>query len=86
MTGTLECSVGEKVQFLDAYGKNPVNATILKFYERNAVLVEDDRGIRHYGGLWRLQKRERDKDEPETTDAVVGLYEAAFGINPGDKQ
>lgn len=80
MATLFQCSVGDKIQFLDAYGKNPVKATILKLYERSAVLVEDDRGIRHYGGVWRVQERERDKDEPEDTDPVLDLYQSALGM------
>lgn len=45
---------GTTVTFVDAYGRNPVKGKIIKFYGETNVLVEDGRGVTHFGSTDRI--------------------------------
>ncbi|KDR87703.1 hypothetical protein L905_19080 [Agrobacterium sp. TS43] len=46
--------VGTKVTYLNAYGLEPVEGVVIKHYGETNVLVEDGRGVRHFGATWRI--------------------------------
>ncbi|MEH0291812.1 hypothetical protein V6R98_02185 [Agrobacterium sp. CCNWLW71] len=46
--------VGTKVTYLNAYGLEPVDGAVIKHYGETNVLVEDARGVRHFGATWRI--------------------------------
>lgn len=46
--------IGMEVAFLDAYGRNPVEGTLIRHYDATNVLVEDERGVRYFGATWRI--------------------------------
>jgi hypothetical protein len=46
--------VGTKVTYLNAYGLEPIDGVVIKHYGETNVLVEDPRGVRHFGATWRI--------------------------------
>lgn len=46
--------VGTHVEFVDAWGRNPVQARVIRHINQFEVLAEDARGVRHCGQTWRI--------------------------------
>lgn len=47
--------IGTRVRYTDAWGRNPVEGAITKHYGETNVLVEDTRGVVHFGPTWRIE-------------------------------
>lgn len=54
---------GTEVTFLDAWMKNPATGKVIAHYGTTNVLVEDRRGVRHFGSTHRIAS-----DPPDTLD------------------
>ncbi|NSZ73920.1 hypothetical protein G6L74_09220 [Agrobacterium tumefaciens] len=61
--------VGTKVTYLNAYGLEPVDGVVIKHYGATNVLVEDGRGVRHFGATWRIS------NAPPSSKPVVDLHD-----------
>jgi hypothetical protein len=47
--------IGSKITFADAWGHNLVDGRVIAHYpDPNNILVEDTRGVRHFGQTWRV--------------------------------
>ncbi len=47
--------IGTKVTYADAWGHNPVDGRVISHYaNEHNILVEDVRGVRHFGQTWRI--------------------------------
>lgn len=62
------------VRMVDAWGQNPVDGKVIAHYpvETN-ILVEDTRGIRHFGQTWRVVS---------APPAPVSLFDDLLGDEP----
>lgn len=65
--------IGTPVDYLDAYGFNPVKGKVIAHYaiETN-VLVEDTRGIRHFGQTWRIATEPPSEKASHLFDDLLG--------------
>lgn len=65
--------IGSHVVYLDAYGHNPVKGKVIQHYaiETN-VLVEDERGVRHFGQTWRIASEPPSEKDDEIFDDLLG--------------
>lgn len=57
--------LGTRVDFLDAWGRNPVAGRITAHYGEHEVRVEEPRGVVHTGQTWRIV------DEPDLEAAAL---------------
>lgn len=70
--------IGSAVDYLDAYGLNPVKGKVIAHYpvETN-ILVEDTRGIRHFGQTWRIDSAPPSEKGNDLFDDLLGDGEPA---------
>lgn len=46
--------IGTSVEFVDAWGRNPITGRVARHYGESNVLVEEPRGVVHFGATARI--------------------------------
>lgn len=54
--------VGSRVTFVDARGFSPRPGQVIRHYNQQEVLIEDDRGVHHFCRTWRIKTNPRPLD------------------------